>query len=543
MADNVTVGNETGQPNDYTVASDEVSGAQHQLVKVEWGSDGSATQVAAGASALPIQDGGNAITVDGSVTVSGTVDLGATDNAVLDDIAASADAIETAVEGTLTVQGTVTANLSATDNAVLDNIDTDLTTIIGHVDGLEALLTTIDSDTSNLAVVGGGTEAAAIRVTIANNSTGVLSVDDNGSTLSIDDGGGVITVDGTVSVTGVATAANQTTIIGHVDGIEALLTTIDADTSALVAGITISALPNEGQQTMADSISVAIASNQSAVSVTDTNGAAALTALQLIDDTVFIDDADFTDGTSKGIGVMAVAENTPTTVTDGDMGMLAIVPSTRELKVLASLSSTDNTVLDNINTNTGLLAGALAAEDTGASSGDIGYPMLGVRTPGDTTETSDDGDYGMVSLTAEGGVWVEPLHAVRVTAGTHDDTQGTGVAIFLDLDENAEDVGDIPIVAATNPLTIQGYHFYNNASSPRFVKLYDEEAANITVGTDEPKFIIALPAEAAGHITLSPAGWPFNTACCVAATTDREDDGSPGAPSTNDVLLELWFTG
>lgn len=59
-------------------------------------------------------------------------------------------------------------------------------TIIGHVDGIEALLTTIDADTSNLSVVGGGTEAAAQRVTIANDSTGVLSVDDNGGSLTVD---------------------------------------------------------------------------------------------------------------------------------------------------------------------------------------------------------------------------------------------------------------------------------------------------------------------------------------------------------------------
>jgi hypothetical protein len=36
---------------------------------------------------------------------------------------------------------------------------------------------------------------------------------------------------------GAATAANQTTIIGHVDGIEGLLTTIDADTSAIKTAI------------------------------------------------------------------------------------------------------------------------------------------------------------------------------------------------------------------------------------------------------------------------------------------------------------------
>lgn len=37
-----------------------------------------------------------------------------------------------------------------------------------------------------LSVVGGGTEATAQRVTIANDSTGVLSVDDNGGSLTID---------------------------------------------------------------------------------------------------------------------------------------------------------------------------------------------------------------------------------------------------------------------------------------------------------------------------------------------------------------------
>lgn len=141
---------------------------------------------ASGASAVNIQDGGNSITVDGTVaaTQSGTWNI-------------------TNISGTVSLPtGAATAALQ--------------TTLNGHVDGIEALLTTIDADTSNLSVVGGGTEAAAIRVTIANNSTGVLSVDDNGSTLSIDDGGGTITVDGTVvttpeSATNPATAPVATT--------------------------------------------------------------------------------------------------------------------------------------------------------------------------------------------------------------------------------------------------------------------------------------------------------------------------------------------
>lgn len=46
-----------------------------------------------------------------------------------------------------------------------------------------------------LSTSGGGTEASSLRVTIANDSTGLVSVDDNGSTLSVDDGAGSLTVD------------------------------------------------------------------------------------------------------------------------------------------------------------------------------------------------------------------------------------------------------------------------------------------------------------------------------------------------------------
>lgn len=53
---------------------------------------------------------------------------------------------------------------------------------IGNVD--------VASVPAPLNVVGGGTEAAALRVTLANDSTGVVSVDD---------GGGALTVDGTVT--------------------------------------------------------------------------------------------------------------------------------------------------------------------------------------------------------------------------------------------------------------------------------------------------------------------------------------------------------
>lgn len=76
----------------------------------------------------------------------------------------------------------------------------------------------ITVDNAALSVTGGGVEASALRVTLANDSTGVLSVDDNGGTLTVDgtvaatQSGtwNVTNISGTVSLpTGAATSAKQ----------------------------------------------------------------------------------------------------------------------------------------------------------------------------------------------------------------------------------------------------------------------------------------------------------------------------------------------
>ena len=55
------------------------------------------------------------------------------------------------------------------------------TALIGKVD--------LDKVAGESVQVAGGTEAKSIRVTIATDSTGLLSVDDNGSSLTVDNGG------------------------------------------------------------------------------------------------------------------------------------------------------------------------------------------------------------------------------------------------------------------------------------------------------------------------------------------------------------------
>ena len=70
MADNVIANAGAGGA---TFRTDDDGTAHWPYTKLAWGADNTQTIVAVGASAIPIQDGGNSITVDGAVTVSGTV--------------------------------------------------------------------------------------------------------------------------------------------------------------------------------------------------------------------------------------------------------------------------------------------------------------------------------------------------------------------------------------------------------------------------------------------------------------------------------------
>lgn len=110
----------------------------------------------------------------------------------------------------------------------------------------------ITVDNAQLSVVGTGTEATAMRVTIATDSTGVLSVDDNGGILTVDGtvalGAGTAEIGklaagvaniGDVDVASIAAGDNN---IGNVDIVSGTITTVStvtavtAITNALPAG-------------------------------------------------------------------------------------------------------------------------------------------------------------------------------------------------------------------------------------------------------------------------------------------------------------------
>ena len=223
MADNIELNAGSGGA---TLATDDAGVAGHvQVVKLALSADASATPITADASGLLVNLGAN-----NDVTVTGTVDLGATDNAVLDAIAASVAGATPA--GTNNIGDVDVLTIAAGDNNI-GNVDivtvpaplsttgsgteatalrvtlaTDSTGLVSVDDNAGSL--TVDN--AALSVVGGGLEATALRVTIANDSTGVVSVDD---------GGGALTVDGTV------TANLSATDNAVIDAIQAAVEIID----------------------------------------------------------------------------------------------------------------------------------------------------------------------------------------------------------------------------------------------------------------------------------------------------------------------------
>lgn len=329
-----------------------------------------------------------------------------------------------------------------------------------------------------------------------NGST--LSVDDGGGNISIDDGGNTITVDGTVAISGAidtelpaaAALADNTanpTVPGvgsfdHVwDGAtwdrlpgnstDGALVNLGANNdvtlgAALPAGtnnigdVDIASLPDEGQQTMANSISVAIASNQSAIPVSDNSGSltvdnagtfavqesgAALTALQLIDNLVTTEDTASANGDS---GLVPFARRTATPAnqsgTDGDYEPLqmsagrlwtsavvdtALPAGTNNIGDvdIASIAAGDNNIgnvdvvtlpsipagtnnigdVDVLSVVPGTSATSLGkAEDAAHGGGDTGVMAMGVRRDANTSLVDTDGDYAPFQVDSAGSLKV-----------------------------------------------------------------------------------------------------------------------------------------
>lgn len=289
------------------------------------------------------------------------------------------------------------------------------------------------------APVGGGVESGVLRVTIASDSTGVLSVDDNGGSLTVD---GTVAVSGTVAVTD-----NSGSLTVDNGGTFAVQATLAAETTKVIGTVNIAAA-----QTLATVTTVSAVTAISNALPAGTNAIGKLAANSGVD----IGDVDVTTvgtvtpgtaATSLGkaedaahssgdVGVFAlgVRQDTATQLagTDGDYSPL-ITDASGRLHTIASLAASQTlatvttvaTVTNVATIGTSVTPGTSAAhlgkaEDAAHSSGDTGVMGLAVRRDADTTLVGTDGDYAPLQVNAAGSL------KVAITAGAG--SGGTSIA-------------------------------------------------------------------------------------------------------------------
>jgi hypothetical protein len=585
MADNVETNSGSGGA---IVATDDVGGFHYQRIKVCWGADGSANDTSSGAP-LPVTVVSTTALTPGTAAANlgkaedaahSTGDTGVAALAVRRDTPAvgsgtdgdystlnvdasgylytldknsaalltAAEAIQASVGGTLAVgshevtnagtfavQATIAAGattIAKAEDAAHSSGDVGVPAMSVRQDTAAALAGT-DADYQPLITDANG----RLHVNVGNTVTVASHAVTNAGTFAVQAAQSgtwnIGDVSGTVSLpTGAATSAKQDTIIGHVDGIEGLLTTIDADTSALagaVAGtevqvdvVTLPALP-AGANAIGTVTAVGAAAEDAAASgnpvlvggrydssartlETGDVGAIALNASGQVlveiaagagsGGTAAADDADFTAGATSGTPVMGVYESTPTSVTDGDMGVIGITAE-RAMKVAIA---------------SGGIAGI--AEDSASAGGEEGIMVLAVRRDTAAVGSGTDGDFSTLNVNATGRLYTSTTVDAALPAGTNN----IGDVDVLTLP-------NVTLAAGTNTNEVVGdaAHGAAVAGNPLLTGLEGRSTAPTAV--DDGDVVRAL-ATLLGKQVVLPYALPANTEtyASAAAVTDTADD-------------------
>lgn len=310
----------------------------------------------------------------------------------------------------------------------------------------------------------------------------------------------------------------------------------------------------------------------------------ALTALQLIDNVVAVDDAAFTAAAGSGVPMMGFA--TSDSVDSGDVGVVAMTTARAMHVAVQSIAAGTNNIGDvdvltvptdpfganadaasasgsisaklrfiastgipitgtvtvgsHAVTNAGtfvtqengsaltalqLIDNACIADDAAFTPATTGVHMAGFTADESSTDSVDEGDGGAARMTLD--------RKQIVTTYAHAAAGGATPFYNLDVDESED-----AIKASAGKLFALGA--INRSTGVRYLKLYNATTANVTVGTTTPVLVIPLPTMAdtngAGVVLPIPScGIQFDTAITIAATTGFADNDT-GTPGANDVI-------
>lgn len=428
-------------------------------------------------------------------------------------------AIATHVEGDA-VAAPGGLNTTATDVPVV---------LVAGDDGTNAVPIQVDASgdlkvvlTAGTAEIGKLAAGVAEIGNVKNAGTFVVQVDGDALTA-------LQLIDDTVVVLGTATYT-ETSTKGNVIGV------VRNDALAALAGTDNEIAPLQVNASGALYVQEGAAMDVSAATLDTTISGDALTALQLIDDTVAVlGTATYTETTTAG-NVMGVVRNDTLAAlagTDNEIAPLQ-VNATGALYVQegaamdVSAATLDTTISGDALTALQLIDNPVAVLGTATYSETSTSGMIAgaVRNDALAALAGTDNEIAPLQVDEDGGLWTHPAAAPK---------GGCKGFYSNDLDQTEEDI-------AAAACTVYGLYAWNSTAAPLYLKIFNTNT--VTVGSTTADFDLIVPANAdsdgAGIVFPIPSvGWAFSTALTMAMTTGvgATDSGAPGANAGGVLVL------
>lgn len=533
MADNITLNAGSGGS---TVKTDDDGTAHWQYVKLAYGADNTQTRVTA-TNPLPVDIYSGTIDVmlgtDFSA-VLGTSNIVATDGSAaltlglhaLGTDGTNAQIISTNTTGhvniadggnSITVDGTVTANLSATDNTVLDNIQTAVELIDDAVYVDDADWT----DSTSKHVLTGGVYQSAPQ-TITDGDVGPFQVTANGYLITSVNG--TVTVDGsgvTQPVSGTVTANLGATDNAVLDSIDTAVNLIDDAVYTDATGT-----PSKGLAVMGTD-----GTNPQIVSV-DASGHLQVDVLSGAGGGTQYATDDALGTTPTGTVALAARDDALSTLTPVEGDAIHLRTNNRGALWVKHDSTLDVTQsglweVDLGSNNDVTIGGSLSPLGTttyseGVTSGLIVAPAF--RNDTMASLVSTDNELAPLQVNSSGALY---------TQTTPHTSGGCSVSRDLSCTDTLND-------AKASACNVYGVFVTNSNAAVRYLKLFNEQGVNVTLGVDTPVMTIPIPPSDSGVYLSFPHGIEFSTACSYACTTEQGDAGTTGA-AANEVVAHVFY--
>ena len=300
---------------------------------------------------------------------------------------------------TATNQSTIIGHIDGVESSLtaitgyVDGIEGKQDTMITHMDGVEGLLTTIDADTDAIKTSAAAmvVDLAAIEVINNNAEVHLGNIDTGVDVLEACVGSNKVNVNiSSGNISGFSTASNQSTIIGHLDGVEGKLDTLETTLTAIETDMAAIETINTNAETHLGNIDTGVDVLEACVGSNKVN-------------------VNISSGNISGF---STASNQSTIIghLDGVEGKLDTLETTltaieTDQAAIEVLHTATNQKLDDIETAVQLIDDAIKTEDLAHSSGDKGIPCLMVRQDSHT-DLAADGDYMIPTINANGEIRV-----------------------------------------------------------------------------------------------------------------------------------------